>query len=176
MKGIRLHKCGKWTATIWYDNKNKYLGLFLTEKEAEEALLLKKEQLDNKGIQHSRYLKEGDNYVDNKEMMKEVIYCKAIGKLSNKLLQMCMMIVKGVSKKFKYNDEEDRYDCEAYSYEIIIKNWRHFNEDVYDNPFSYYTELVKRAFAMQFKILQKNRLNTISLDYSDDEGRRIINI
>jgi hypothetical protein len=176
LKGIRLHKSGKWMAHIYYDGKNKYIGIFLTEKEAQEALNLKKQDLDKKGIRHSRYLKEGENYVDNKEMYKEFLYCKAAGKLSNKLLQMCIMIVKGVSKKFRYNDEDDRLDCEAYAYEVIIKNWYHFDELKFTNTFAYYTEIVKRAFAMQFKILQKTRLNTISLDYTDEEGSKIFNI
>ena len=89
---------------------------------------------------------------------------------------MLCKIVKGVSRKFRYDNEEDRWDCEAYAYEVIIKNWREFDEDKYNNVLAYFTEIVKRAFALQWKRLQKTRLNTISLDYTDNEGNKMFNI
>lgn len=168
-KYIVKHKRGGFQLMIWNNGSNKYCGMFQTEELAiiERDKILK--ELNIKPKYESRY-------VDNREMMREVIISKAVGKLSPKLLEQCMKIVKGVTKKFRYEYEEDRYDCEAYAYEVIIKNWYHFNEEVYDNPFAYYTELVKRAFAMQFKKLQKNRMNTISLDYRNQEGDYIMNI
>ena len=167
-KYIVKHKQGGYQLMIWNNGSNKYYGMFQTEELAiiERDRILK--TLNRKMVYESRY-------VDNREMMREVIISKAIGKLSPKLLEQCMKIVKGVSKKFRYEQEEDRYDCEAYSYEVIIKNWYHFNEEAYENPFAYYTELVKRAFAMQFKKLQKSRIDTISYDIVDDEGFGIKN-
>lgn len=169
-KYLVKHKSGTgYQLMIWYNGKNNYHGMFKTLQEGiiERDKILKT---------LSKRITYENRYVDNKEMMREVIISKATGKLSPKLLEYCIKIVKGVSKKFRYNYEEDRLDTEAYAYEMIIKNWYHFDENKYENPFAYYTELIKRAFAMQWKQLQKTRLNTISLDYSDEEGSKIFNI
>lgn len=171
-KHIVKHRCGSYQIMIWINGKNKYIGLYST---IEEAIIERDKALLKYNLVNTSRTNES-HYVDNRDMMKEVIISKAMGKLSNNLLKHCMKIVKGVSKKFSYNDEEDRFDVEAYSYEVIIKNWHHFNEERYENPFAYYTEIIKRAFAMQFKILQKNRINTISLDWVNEEGKKIINI
>lgn len=167
-KYIVKHKQGGYQVMIWNNGSNKYCGVFQTE---ELAIIERDKVLKTLG----KRITYESRYVDNREMMREVIISKAVGKLSPKLLEQCMKIVKGVSKKFRYEYEEDRYDCEAYAYEVIIKNWYHFNEEVYDNPFAYYTEIIKRAFVMQFKKLQKNRINTISLDYTFDNGKSIQN-
>ncbi len=170
-KYIVAHKCGSYQIMVWHNGKHHYVGLYPT---IEEAIIKRDEFLKNNGVNNTSRTNES-HYVENKEMMKEVIISKAYGIITPKLLEQCMKIVKNVSKKFRYNDEEDRYDCEAYAYEIVIKNWYHFDEDRYDNAFAYYTEIIKRAFAMQFKILQKTRLKTISLDYTFDNGKSIQN-
>jgi hypothetical protein len=168
-KYIIKHKQGGYQVQIWNNGSYKYCGMFKTE---ELAIIERDKVLKTLG----KRVTYESRYVDNREMMREVIISKATGKLSPKLLEQCMKIVKGVTKKFRYEQEEDRYDCEAYAYEVIIKNWYHFNEDVYENPFAYYTELVKRAFALQFKRLQKCRINTISLDYTNEDGKKMFNI
>lgn len=170
-KYVVYHKCGSYQVMVYLSGKNHYIGLYLT---IEEAVKERDKFLKINGIKNISRTNES-HYVENKEMMKEVIISKAMGIITPRLLQQCMKIVKGVSKKFKYNNEDDRLDCEAYAYEVIIKNWYHFEEDRYENPFAYYTEIIKRAFAMQFKILQKTRLNTISLDYTFDNGKSIQN-
>ena len=169
-KYITRHKSGQYQIMIWYNGKHNYHGIYKTLPEAikvRDEVLLKLGNLANK---YNSY------YFDNKEMYKEIVYSKAVGKLSNKLMFELLKIVKGVSKKFRYNDEDDRLDCEAYACEIIIKNWYQFDEDKYDNVFSYFTEIIKRAFSHQWKQLQKSRINTISLNYTDAEGNKIINI
>lgn len=175
IKGVRLHKASnKWTATVWYNGKAEHIGLYKTEAEAIFNLNKRKSQLEEQGIKLGQRLE--NKYVDNREMMYEMIVSKAQGKMTNKLLLMSMKIVKGVNRKFRYTNEDDRDDVISYSYEIIIKNWYHFDEDKFENPFSYISEIVKRAHALQFKQLQKTRLNTVSLDYINDEGKRMINI
>jgi hypothetical protein len=170
-KYLVKHKNGSYQVQIWHNSKHNYIGLYPTIEEAiiaRDIFLKKNSHMNTSSTYESRY-------VDNREMMREVIISKEMGILSDKLLNQCMKIVKGISKKFRYKDEEDRFDCECYAIEIIIKNWYHFDELRYDNPFPYYTEIIKRGFAFQFKILQKNKQSTISLDYTFDNGKSIQN-
>jgi hypothetical protein len=171
-KYLVKHKCGSWQVMIWHNGKHYYVGIY---KDIKDAIIARDEFLKINSMNNTSRVNES-HYVENKEMMKQVIISKAMGIITPELLKQCIKIVKGVSKKFKYNDEEDRLDCEAYAYEVIIKNWYHFDELKFTNAFAYYTEIVKRAFAFQWKQLQKNRLNTISLDYTDEEGNKMFNI
>lgn len=171
-KHIVNHKNGSFQVMIWHNGKAEYIGLYPTIKQAiiERDKVLKKFNLTNSSRTYQSH------YFDNKIALYEMVVSKAQGRLSPKLLQMCMKVVKGVSRKFRYKNEDDRYDCEAYAIEMIIKNWHNFDVDKYDNVMAWVTEVVKRGFAMQFKILQKSRINTISLDCTNDEGKKTINI
>lgn len=171
-KYLVKHRCGSWQVMIWHNGKHHYIGLFNT---IEEAIIKRDDFLKKNGMNNTSRVNES-HYVENKEMMYEMIISKEMGILSPKLLKMCMKIVKGVSKKFRYKEPEDRWDCEAYCYEMIIKNWYHFDLDRYDNVFSWVTQVVKNGFALQFKRLMKSRINTISLDYTNEEGKKMINI
>lgn len=171
-KYVVKHKQGGHQVMIWFNGKNNYLGLYKTEAEAikvRDAFLLK----NGKNNTSRTY---ENHYVDNKELYIELLVSKAKGKLTNRAIEILMKIVKGVNKKFRYNYEEDRNDVIAYSYEVIIRNWHNFEEDRYENAFAYFTEVIKRAHALQWKRLQKTRLNTISLDWTNEDGKRIVNI
>ena len=168
-KYIVKHNKGGYQVMLYNNGKHLYVGIY---KDIKDAIIARDKALKELKI-IPKYQK---GYIDNREMYIEMVWSKAQGKITDKLFTMCIKIVKGVSKKFKYNNEDDRADCEAYAYEIIVKNWFNFNEEVYDNVFAYITECVKRAFAMQFKQLQKTRHNTISLDYQDEEGHKVFNI
>ena len=120
-KYITKHSKGSYQVMVWLNGTPHYVGLFPT---IEEAIIKRDEFL--KGKTNTSRTNES-HYADNREMMRELIISKAYGQLSPKLLTICMKIVKGVSKKFRYKEEEDRFDCQSYCYEMIIKNWHHFD-------------------------------------------------
>lgn len=165
------HKCGSWQVQIWHNGKSHYIGLYST---IEEAIKNRDNFLKINGVKNTSTTYQS-HYVENKQMMYEMIISQSQGKLTPKLLKMCMQIVKGVSRKFRYKQEEDRYDNEAYAIEVILKNWMMFDLDRYDNVFAWVTQIVKNGFALQFKRLQKSRINTISYDVVDSEGFGIKN-
>ena len=170
-KYLVKHKNGSYQVQIWHNSKHYYIGLYPTCEEAiiaRDIFLKKNSHMNTSSTYESRY-------VDNREMLYEMIVSQAQGILSPKLMMMSLKIVKGVSKKFRYKEPEDKYDCECYAIEMIIKNWYMFDLERYDNVFAWITQIVKNGFAMQFKILQKSRINTISYDIVDSEGQGIKN-
>lgn len=171
-KYIVHHKNGSFQVMIYHNGKHNYIGLYPT---IEQAIIERDKAIRKLGITNTSRTYD-KIYFDNKIAYYEIVVSKAEGSLSPKLFKMLCKIVKGVSRKFRYDNEEDRWDCEAYAYEVIIKNWREFDEDKYNNVLAYFTEIVKRAFALQFKRLMKSRINTISLDYTNEEGKKMINI
>lgn len=168
-KYIVKHKNGSYQVLIWLNSKQHYVGLYKTIEEA----IIERDKFIKK---YNIVPKYNNIYFDNKMAYIEIVISHAQGKLTSKLMFQLLKIVKGVSKKFYYKEEEDRFDCEAYAVEMIIKNWYHFDENKYDNVLAYFTEIVKRAFARQWNQLQKTRINTISLDLTNEDGDRIVNI
>ena len=167
-KYIVAHKNGGHQVMAWLNGKHHYIGIYKT---IEEAI-----------IERDKFLKEynivpkyNNIYFDNKEAYKEIIISQAQGRLTNKLLLMCIKVVNGVNKKFRYTDPDDRQDVKSYAIEMIVKNWYHFDIDRYDNVLSWVTEVIKRAHAFQWKQLQKSRINTISYDVVNDDGESIKN-
>ena len=108
-------------------------------------------------------------YLLDKDLYKEVIVSKATGKPSRELIRMLMLIGKNIIRKMNYKNPMDREDSLQYAYERLYMNWYNFDEERYDSPFNYYSEISKRSIAFQWNQLYKNKVNTVSI-YGNDEG------
>jgi hypothetical protein len=93
-------------------------------------------------------------YLSDRELKKELLISKNIGKRTPELEKMFWLLGKNVIRKMTYRDEEQRKDCLMSGVLRLLEYWDHFDEDKYDNAFSLYTEIFKRAIAAEF-----NRLN-----------------
>lgn len=181
MKFISITKTGRYKVQL-SSGEDRYCGTYDTLSEAREVrdakvkerelLKRKKEEfklLNTKVREREIKIKiepivtsEVIQYTTNKNLYYEIVVSKAQGKLTDKAFQMLMKIVNGVGKKFFYKDFNDRFDCEGYAIECVIRNWYNFDEEKYDNPFAYYTEIIKRAYAFQWNALEKGRKMSMS--------------
>ena len=107
-------------------------------------------------------------YLSNKELYKELIICKAKGKLSKELTNMFMLIAKGIIKKRFYNDPDDKYDAYQSALLDMCRFYHNFDEDRFDNAFAYITEIGKRAMAKSW--------NKMHNPYSLDNDQKIISL
>ena len=116
-------------------------------------------------------------YVLNKELYKELVWCKAYGKRTPKLEKMFELIVNKLSFKFRYRDEEDRSDIKQTALLRLLTMWHKFDEEKSTNAFAYITEIVKRAYAMGWNELRgygkgfKRGVTVFSID-----GENLFNI
>lgn len=99
-------------------------------------------------------------YLNTKELYKEIIVSKAMGQLTPKSKEYFYLIVKNISKKFRYANEDDRLDCESEAIIQLLKNWYLFDEEKGDNAFAYYSEVCKRGFAKGFNSIHKKDWKT----------------
>ena len=103
--------------------------------------------------------------INNRELYCEVVYSKAKGRMTPVLLDMLLTIGSNLIVKFNFPNEDYKFDCLYYGHYRVLANWMEFNEIVYNNPFAYYTEIYKRAFAYQFNQLRHNHLRIDNLEY-----------
>jgi len=86
------------------------------------------------------------NYINNKDMLEEIIKSKEQGAMTDKFSRMIMLLVKRYSSQGKYSGYTYVEDMEGYALYIVCKVWNSFNPEKYDNPFAYFTQTIKRAF------------------------------
>jgi hypothetical protein len=112
------------------------------------------------------------NYLNNRDLLDEIIKSKEQDELTPKALKMLMMLADKCSLKLQYNNPEDRQDCIASAYMDLYKYWRNFNPEKSTNAFAYFTEISKRGFAKGWNSLHpKKYKGTISINGSaDSEG------
>lgn len=119
---------------------------------------------------------EKKKYLSNKELYCELIVSKAKGKLTRNAERMLILLAKNVIRKMYYADNDDRLDCLQTAYLDLFANWHNFDENKSDNPFSYLTEIIKRALAKGWnqqkrkKGDDKNEIQVISLTGYDNDG------
>lgn len=124
--------------------------------------------------------KRGKYYVNPKELYYEMIVGKSTGRASTKLSDMFILIVNGVSRKFRYLDSDLEYDCYSSGLEKIFDNWMEFNEEKSRNAFAYLTEIVKRGFAFEFNRQMKQSIvdgiPVLHFNHNSEHGEAIMKL
>jgi len=99
-------------------------------------------------------------YLNTRDLQKEILVSKAGGQLTPQAKEYFYLIVKNISKKFKYTNPDDRSDCESEAIIQLLKNWHNLNEFYIESAFAYYTEICKRGFAKGFNNIYKKDYKT----------------
>ncbi len=116
-------------------------------------------------------------YLNNKELYKEIIISKAMGKLTKDAEKMLILLAKNVIKRFYYQRPDDKLDCYQNGLLMMFKHWYSFDEIKSQNAFAYYTEIFKRGVAAGYNQLYKKfdgeYMFHQSLDFTDTNGHKI---
>ena len=171
-KGLTFHKSAKkWQVSIVYNGKREYLGLYETELQAHnvyEKRFNEVKHLITSRINNTNY------YVEERELRREILISLAMGQLTRKMIDYIILIVKKIHMKFRYNDENHKYDCYSYAIENILTRWYNYDPDKYELVLPYFSELAKRSFAFHWSNhIAKHSKNMISIEGTYDSGRAL---
>ena len=92
-------------------------------------------------------------YLDKDKLFREIVISKAKGSLTRKGENMLILLANRTIEKMSYKDINDKKDCLQTALLSVFSNWYLFNDEIYDNPFAYFTELVKRGAAASYNTL-----------------------
>ena len=98
-------------------------------------------------------VKKQKNYLNNDDLLQQIILCKAQGSISPELVNMIQKIANGISQKLYYDDLEDKKDCIQEGITQMILNYHKFNENKYNNPLAYLSEICKRGMVKSWNEL-----------------------
>jgi DNA-directed RNA polymerase specialized sigma subunit len=97
-----------------------------------------------------------NHYLSGKDLYKEAILSKNLGKVTIRLSEMFYELSKRMSRKFVFRNEMDKEDSISYSYLKLYENFYQFDPSKTTNAFAYYTEISKRAFTKSYHIQRNN--------------------
>ena len=85
-------------------------------------------------------------YLTNKELLTELTICREKGVMSNELARMFMLLVNKYSTKPNWAGYSYIEDMRSCALVVICKNWQQFNPEKSQNPFAFFTQVIKNEF------------------------------
>lgn len=102
--------------------------------------------------------RKSTNYLNNADMLKEVIESHRIGAMTPGLAKMLKLLAQRYGSKSNFANYTYNDDMQAYALMMLCKTWKNFNPEKYSNPFAYYTQCIKNCFR-QYLVVEKNQRN-----------------
>jgi hypothetical protein len=94
------------------------------------------------------------NYLNNKDLLAEIMKSKENNKMTDKLAHMLQTLVARYGKKGNFANYTYNEDMQAYAMLMLVNTWNSFNPEKSNNPFAFYTQCVKNSF---FQFLNTER-------------------
>lgn len=91
-------------------------------------------------------------YINPQEFTHEILISQAKGRLTEKAGEMLILLSDRLSRKFRYDDLDLKYDCKMQGLFNMIQNYKSFDGNKYESAFPYFSEIMKRGLAMGLKI------------------------
>lgn len=91
------------------------------------------------------------NYLNNKDMLREVQASKDQGKMTDTFARMMVLLTKKYAQKYNFANYTYNDDMQGYALLTVTKSWDRFNPEKSNNPFAYYTQCIKNAFIQYIK-------------------------
>ena len=86
------------------------------------------------------------NYLNNKDLLANVIGSKKKGAMSNELALMLQTLTRRYAKKGNFANYTYNEDMQAYAMLMLCKTWSSFDPAKSDNPFAFFTQCIKNSF------------------------------
>lgn len=97
-----------------------------------------------------------NNYLNNKDMLAQVVLSKQQGRMTNELSKMMMLLADRYGRHPWFMGYTYIDDMKASALLTVVRFWDRFDETKYSNAFAYFTQMIKRAF-YQYKIQEKKQ-------------------
>lgn len=120
-------------------------------------------------------------YLNNRDLLPEVKKSKELGRMTDTLAQMLMLLCANYARKGNFVNYSYNEDMQAYAMMMLVRTWNSFNPDKGSNPFAFFTQCIKHSFIQFLKVERKQRdiKNVLMIDqglnpsygYEDDGDR-----
>lgn len=108
------------------------------------------------------------NYLNNKDLLAQVLLSKEQDQMTDKLAHMLQMLCKRYASRGNFANYTYNEDMQAYAMYMLVRTWRSFNPEKSNNPFAFFTQCVKNSF-IQF-LNQEKRQRVVRDELLVDAG------
>lgn len=99
------------------------------------------------------------NYLNNPDIIKQWKLSSEQDAMNDEFSKMMMLLTERYSSQMRFNVcDSFREDMEAFALMTVSKVWRSFDPEKSNNPFAYFTQVIKRAF-YQFQNMERKHRN-----------------
>ena len=114
--------------------------------------------------------KKKKNYLNNKDMMAELRRCHEAGRMTDEFATMIMLLAERYGSRYEYSDYSPHIeDMKSVAVTNVVRAWRSFDLERYNNPFAYFTQAIKHTFWQYVSQEKKHRLNRDAILISQGE-------
>jgi DNA-directed RNA polymerase specialized sigma24 family protein len=97
-------------------------------------------------------------YINNADLMIQLRLSRQNDRMTDELAKMLMMLCERYSKHPDYaNIYSYKEDMQAFANLTVVKVWKSFNPDRGNNPFAYFTQVIRHAFYQYLNHEKKQR-------------------
>ena len=91
-------------------------------------------------------------YLNNKDLLAEVLLSKEQGAMTDKLAHMLTMLCARYGKRAQFSGYSYNDDMQSFAMMQLVSTWNGFNPEKSNNPFAFYTQCIKNSF-IQLRIV-----------------------
>jgi len=114
---------------------------------------ISKTHMDKDPIPSKRPVK----YLNNKDLLAQVILSKKNGKMTNELAKMLQLLTMRYGKKGNFANYTYNDDMQSYAMLMIVKTWNGFDPAKSSNPFAWFTQCIKNSFIQYLNYEKRQR-------------------
>lgn len=97
------------------------------------------------------------NYLNNRDLLAEVITSKECGQMTDKLALMLQTLCARYGRKGNYVGYSYNEDMQAFAMMELVRTWNSFNPEKSQNPFAFFTQCIKHSFIQYLNRERKQR-------------------
>jgi len=98
------------------------------------------------------------NYLNNKDLLAEVIMSKENDQMTDKLARMLQMLCARYGRRGQFANYTYNEDMQAYAMMMLVRTWRSFKPEKSNNPFAFFTQCVKNSFIQFLNSEKRHRV------------------
>jgi DNA-directed RNA polymerase specialized sigma subunit len=104
--------------------------------------------------------KKRKNYLNKRDMLAALRRCHEADEMTPEFAKMITLLADRYGSKFEYADYAPHIDdMKGVAVMNVVRAWRSFDLEKYDNPFAYFTQAIKHTFWQYVHQEKKHRLN-----------------
>jgi hypothetical protein len=107
-------------------------------------------------------------YLNNRDLLAQVILSKKNEKMSDELAKMLMLLTSRYAKKGNFANYTYNDDFQSYAMLMLVKTWKSFDPAKSSNPFAFFTQCIKNSFIQYLN--QEKRQRDIKDEVLIDKG------